>query len=149
MPNAEPDAAFLEGAYQALKLRVQGMAKNLTPDKEAKRLTPDEISTLWNTRHMTLEQEWELWKALKPDGTPLYSPEAIGMLVFRDRERLAKSGGNVEPADQIKTANRIAKQEAVKRAANAPPPDPLAQPMTPAGPPEMAGLPLGGQPDGQ
>lgn len=112
----QPDDAFMEGLYQTFMSKAKGMAPFINSDG-AKKLTPDEISLLWNKRAMPIEKEWELHRAVNPDGSPMYSREQIGLMVYPERERLAKSGGNIEPKAFIGQANRIAQREAAKRQA--------------------------------
>lgn len=128
MPLVEPNEEFLEGLYQHLKQRVQGMATQLSPDTEVtKKLNQDEISTLWNTRGMPLDAEWEMWRQLQPDGTPRFTPEQIGLAVFPHREGLAKRGGRIEPREQARWVNSRAQWETAKREAEAAGLPPLAQ----------------------
>lgn len=113
----QPNEAFFAKGYELLKDRARRMAGQVASDEGAKKLSEDEISTLWNERAMPLEQEWELHRARQADGTPTYTPEQIGLLVFPKREQLAKSGGRLEPNEVTAWANRRAEKEAAKRAA--------------------------------
>lgn len=124
MAVVEPNEQFLEGLYQAMRARAVDLAKQLAPDASGKELTPDEIHLLWNTRAMPLEQEWALWSQTNPDGTPTFTPEQIGLMVFPQREGLAKRGGRVEPREQTLWANQQAKRSAARRVAEPLPPDP-------------------------
>lgn len=114
MPQG-PDDAFLEGLYQTIRKRAAGMAVHLQPGYGAKELDGDELETVWNRRAMPLEAEWELHRAKKEDGTPLYTRRQIGLMVFPDREKLAKSGGRVEPKEVTKWVNSVARRMAAKR----------------------------------
>lgn len=117
MPSG-PDDAFLEGMYQTMRKRAESMAPHFRPGYGAKELDGDELETVWNRRALTLEQEWELHRAVAEDGvTPRYTREQIGLLVFPDREKLAKSGGRVEPKEWISWVNSTAKRMAARRAA--------------------------------
>lgn len=110
------NADFLEGLYQAMRKRAEGLANHFKPGYDTKELTPDDVETIWNRRHLTIEQEWELWRAVNPDGTPMYTPEMIGSMVFKDREGLIRSGGRVEPKEWTRFANQTAKRMAERRA---------------------------------
>jgi hypothetical protein len=126
VPLVEPSSEFLDGLWEQAKARVADMAGQFAPDKaDTRKLTPDDISMLWNTRAMPLEKEWELWRAVKPDGSPMYTREEIGKLVFPEREKLALRGGRIEPKSQISWVNAEAKRQEAKRLAQAPPPDPM------------------------
>jgi hypothetical protein len=116
MPSG-PDEGFLEGLYQAMRSRAQGMAPMFQPGADSTELTPDDKFTLWERRAIPLEQEWELWRAKNPDGTPMYTREQIGLMVFRDREKLSKSGGHLEPKEWIAEANHLAREASKRRAA--------------------------------
>lgn len=107
---------FLEGLYRAMRRRAETLAAHFQPGYDAKELDGDDFEALWNRRHLTIEQEWELWRARNTDGTPMHTPEMIGSMVFRDREKLIKSGGRVEPKEWISFANTTAKRMAAKRA---------------------------------
>lgn len=120
MPDLQqPGPAFLEGMYQAIRSRAAGMAPRFQPGYDATELDGDDLEVVWNERAMPLEQEWELHRAMKPDGTPLYTREQIGLMVFHKREKLAKSGGRVEPKEWISWTNQTAKRMAAKREARA------------------------------
>lgn len=125
---------FFRGLFEQMKGHAMGMAGAADAD-ELEKLTPDEKLMLWNRRAMPIEKEWELHREVNPDGTPRYTPEDIGLMVFPDRERLAKSGGRIEPKEFAREANRLAKRAAERRALEAPPPEPLmpAMPMPPNG----------------
>jgi hypothetical protein len=113
-----PNRDFLKGAYEAMRTRAQGIADQMKPGVGATELDSDDFETVWNRRAMSLEEEWELWRQRQPDGvTPLYSPEQIGTMVFKDREKLIKSGGRVEPKEWISFANTAAKRMRAKREA--------------------------------
>lgn len=116
MPSG-PDKTFLEGLYQAMRARAATMAPHFQPGYGAQELDGDDLETLWNHRSLTLEQEWELWRARNPDGTPMYTPELIGSMVFKDREGLIRSGGRVEPKEWIGWANSTAKRMQARREA--------------------------------
>lgn len=106
---------FFEGLYQQQRARAAAMAEASDVDSSVKKLTPEEFSTIWNRRAMPLEKEWELFRQRNEDGTPTYTREQIGLMVFPDREKLAKSGGKFEPREFIKNANAIARRESAKR----------------------------------
>jgi hypothetical protein len=126
VPLAEPNSDFLEGLWQQARARVGDMAGQFTPDPETtKTLDSGDVETLWNLRAMPLEKEWELHRATKPDGSPMFTPEQIGLMVFPHRERLMKSGGRVEPKEQVRWANQMAKRQQAKRMAQPPPTDPM------------------------
>lgn len=119
MPTG-PDQAFLDGLYQTIRKRAAGMAPHFQPGYDATELDGDDLEAVWNERAMPLEAEWELHRALGPDGvTPLYTREQIGLMVFPKRERLAKSGGRVEPKEWISWANSTAKRMEKRRAERA------------------------------
>jgi hypothetical protein len=138
MPVSNPDDEYMEGLWQRIKAEVGQMAPMLAPDTDARKLNGDDVSMLFNKRHMSLEEEWNLWRAKNPDGTPMFTREMIGLMVFKDREGLAKRGGRLEPKDQIQWVNQQAKREAARRQAQAPPPDPMTSMMS-ATPAEMPG----------
>lgn len=120
MADQHVNAEFLEGLYQTIRKRAAGMAPNFSPGYDSKELDGDDLETVWNRRAMPLEDEWELHRAVQEDGvTPLYTKEQIGLLVFPDREKLAKSGGRVEPSEWIRWVNFQAKRMAAKREAQA------------------------------
>lgn len=102
---------FMRGAMEAAIEKAKGLAPYFGPGYGAKKVQPDEINTAWNTREMSVEQEWDLWRQRKPDGSPMYTPEEIGLKVFPHRERLAKSGGRIQPRDWIAWANQQAERQ--------------------------------------
>lgn len=106
--------AFMRGLWDATKAKAAGMAAYAAPGMGGRELSDEEIAQAWNTRALSVEQEWDLWRQRKPDGSPQYTPEEIGMQVFPHREKLAKSGGRVEPKDWIGWANRRAEHEQKK-----------------------------------
>lgn len=116
MPGT-PTPEFIEGLYDAMRKRAADMAPSFAPGYGTKKMTPEDVETVWNRRAMPVEQEWELWRAVKPDGSPMYTPAQIGMQVFPEREKFAKSGGRVEPKEWITFANQTAKRMAAKREA--------------------------------
>jgi hypothetical protein len=116
MPDT-PTPHFIEGLYQAMRKRAADLAPHFAPGYGTKAMTPDDLDAVWNRRAMPLEQEWELHRQKKDDGTPLYTPAQIGLLVFPEREKLAKSGGRVEPSEWISWSNQQAKRQAAKREA--------------------------------
>lgn len=115
----QPSPEFLEGLYQRMRARAAGMAPRFQPGTDSTELDGDDLETLWNKRAMPVEQEWELHRAVKEDSTPLYSREQIGLMVFPEREKLAKSGGRVEPKEFIRWANRTAQRMRARRDARA------------------------------
>jgi hypothetical protein len=126
MPGPQDTPAFIEGLYEAMRKRAADLAPNFAPGYGTKEMTPEDVDLVWNRRVMPVEQEWELWRQTKPDGTPMYTPNQIGLLVFPDREKFAKSGGRVEPAEWIPFVNQTAKRMAAKREAQAAlSPDPM------------------------
>ena len=113
----QPDDVFLEGLYQTFMAHAKGLAPLISSDG-AQKLNQDEIDILWDhPRAMPIEKEWELHRAVQDDGSPMYSPEQIGLMVWPQRERIAKSGGHIEPKDFIRAANRQAARMQVKRQA--------------------------------
>jgi hypothetical protein len=127
MPTG-PDEGFLEGLYQAFRSRAEGLAPMFQPGYDATEMDGDDIETVWNRRSMSLEDEWKLHQAKNPDGSPMYSRELIGSMVFKDREGLIRSGGRVEPKEWIAFANTTAKRMAAKREARAAAMSPLTAP---------------------
>ena len=115
MPS-EPTPKFIEGLYEAMRKRAADLAPHFSPGYGTAELDSEDLETLWDRRAMPLEKEWELHRAMKTDGTPLYTPAQIGQLVFPERAKLAASGGRVEPKEQIKWVNRTAQRMAEKRA---------------------------------
>lgn len=130
MALPESNNAFMEGLYQQMKQRAKSMAPMLSTDEDARKLNADDVSMLWNRRSMPVEKEWELFRARNPDGTPMFTREQIGLMVFPDREGLAKRGGRIEPKDQISFVNQTAQREAMKRQAQMPPSDPTHDMLT-------------------
>ena len=120
MSLPEPNDDFMEGLYQQMKSRAELMAPQLAPDTDAKKLTPVDVDMLWDRRHMSLEEEWRLWRQTNADGSPMFTREQIGLMVFRDREGLSKRGGRIEPKDQIPWTNQQAKRAEARRAAMMP-----------------------------
>ena len=118
MPSG-PDKDFFEGLYQSMRGRAAGMAERFKPGYGSKELDGDDLETLWNRRAMSIEQEWALHRELNQDGTPAYTREQIGLQVFPDREKLAKSGGRVEPREFISWTNAMARRMEKKRAERA------------------------------
>lgn len=92
MPEPTEAELFTQGLWTSMKERAAGAARVYGPGSNNKELTPDEEATIWNTRTMPLEKEWDLWR----QGL---TPEEIGLQVFGDREKLVKSGGRLEPKD--------------------------------------------------
>ena len=115
MAEQQVNAEFLEGMYQAMRKRAESMAPHFKPGYDAKELDGDDLDTVWNRRAMSLEQEWELHRAVNEDGSPKFTRRQIGLMVFPDREKLAKSGGRVEPAEVISWVNSTAKRMAARR----------------------------------
>jgi len=118
----QPDGPFIKGLYEKLRQRARMMAPQVDTNGQTKDLTPDEISLLWNRRHIPIEQEWELWRQGRTPETadqPQLTREEIGLMVFKDREKLAKMGGRIEPKEFVLWANKQAEKEAAKRAAAA------------------------------
>src|SRR5215475_7294483 len=121
-PADRPQEEFSRGLWEAMKGSTAAVADHFAPGFGGKELSPQEELAIWNERHLTLEQEWELWRAG-------FTPEEIGLKVFQNRQRLAKSGGRLEPAQEIAYANAIAKRsEQAKREADASPHEPT-QPL--------------------
>lgn len=139
---------FFEGLYQQMRKTAAGMAGAADADDDLKKLTLDEKLRLWDQRDMPVEKEWELHRAVNEDGSPMYSPRQIGLMVFKNRERIAKSGGNIEPKEFIKEANRLEKLAAARRSSLAPPPDMTQTPMTTTGPLAGAGSSLPAETEG-
>jgi len=119
MADQQVNAEFLEGLYQTIRKQASGMAPKFSPGYDSAELDGDELETVWNRRAMPIEQEWALHRAVKEDGTPLYSRRQIGLMVFPDREKLAKSGGRVEPHEWISWTNQTARRMAQRRAERA------------------------------
>lgn len=130
-----PTPEFIEGLYNAMRKRAADMAPHFAPGYGTKEMTPEDTELVWNRRAMPVEQEWALWRAVKEDGTPMYTPAQIGMQVFPEREKLAKSGGRVEPKEWITFSNTLAKRMAAKREGQ--------QQAAMAAPPMMEGDPNG------
>jgi len=130
----KPQEDFSAGLWDAMKGSVAGVSDHFAPGFGSKELTPAEELSIWNERQLSLEQEWELWRAG-------FTPQEIGLKVFGNRQRLAKSGGRVEPADEIAYANRLAlRAEAAKTqkpADHVEPTQPLSPLPNPAGPAEQ------------
>lgn len=125
----QPTNEFLEGLYQKLKGRAAGMADLVGPGVDTEKLSDDEISALWNLRAVPIEKEWEMWRQGRTPETahlPTMTREEIGLAVYPNREKLAKSGGRSEPKDFIPWMNKRAEKEAAKRAAQQPAPFPDA-----------------------
>lgn len=114
----QPNDAFYQKGYEILRDRVRRMAGQVKPDEDTKKLTQDEIDTLWDTRSMPREQEWALWR----QGN--LSREQIGMMVHPYREPLAKSDGRLEPVEVTRWVNKQEQRMQAKRAAMAPPIEP-------------------------
>lgn len=109
VPKYQPQSReYAKQLWEKFKEDAANTAARIGTGYDTKQLTMDEKLAIWNDRALTVEQEWELWRAGE------LSPEAIGMRVFPKREQLAKSGGNLEPDLWIKAANHYA-QEAEKR----------------------------------
>ena len=122
MPPKMPSDDFLAGLYETMRGRAAGLAPHFQPGYGATELDGDDLETVWNRRAMPIEKEWELWRQGRTPETahlPMLSPEHIGLLVFPDREKLAKSGGRVEPHEFISWTNAMAKRMAAKRDAQA------------------------------
>jgi hypothetical protein len=67
-------------------------------------ITPEEELALWNERHLSIEQEHDLWR----QGL---TPEEIGLRMFPNREILAVSEGRAQsPSAQIQYVNSMAKR---------------------------------------
>lgn len=126
MPDTGPSPEFLKGLYEALRGRAAGLAPHFQPGYDSAELDGADVETLWHRRSMPLEAEWALHRARNPDGTPTYTREQIGLMVFKDREKLAKSGGRVEPKEWIawtnSTARRMEKKRAARETSEAPTP---------------------------
>ena len=119
MPDT-PTPKFIEGLYDAIRKRAADLAPKFGPGYGTKALTPDDLEAVWNRRSMPLEQEWNLWRQGRTPETahlPTLTPAQIGLMVFPEREKLAKSGGRVEPSEFISWTNQTAKRMAEKRAA--------------------------------
>src|SRR5688572_9510132 len=99
MASTKDTPAFVKGLYEAMKKRAADIAPQFAPGYGTKELTPDDAYEIWHRRAMPLEKEWALWGETLPDGSPKYTPEQIGLLVFPDREKYVKSGGRIEPKD--------------------------------------------------
>jgi hypothetical protein len=98
----------LRGLWDQMKARAKGMSIVYGPGYDNKPLSREEEKTLFRQRALSVEQEHELWRATNQDGSPMYTPERIGQLVFDQREKLAKSGGRIEPKQWIKYLNDLA-----------------------------------------
>lgn len=110
MADEAPSKKLVAGLYKAMLGRARSLAPHFEPGDGSKKLTPDDELTVWNYRELDQEQEWELWRAVKPDGTPQLTPEEIGDKVFPKRRPLITGGGRIEPKEQIAYAMRIAKR---------------------------------------
>lgn len=111
------DESFLRGAFETLMKRAEGMAPHFAASG-GKKLSDEEIETAWNTRALSVEQEWELWRQGNTPETahlPKLTPEEIGLKVFPHREKLAKSGGRIEPKQFIGWANSYAERQFKKQ----------------------------------
>lgn len=112
--------AFMRGLFDATIERAKGLAGYMDPGMGGKRLSDDEIDAAWNTRALTVEQEWNLWRQGRtPEsvarGERMLSPEEIGMQVFPHREKLGKSGGRIMPKAYADWVNQRANREEKKR----------------------------------
>jgi hypothetical protein len=116
MAEKSPGEERAKGLYQAAVEHAKGLAPHFQPGYGTKELTPDEIDLLFDQRALSVEQEHELWRATKEDGTPMYSPEEIGTKVFPERLKLASGGGRFEPKDQHAWINKQAKRAEQRRA---------------------------------
>ena len=114
-PKDAPTTQFLDGLWEAVKGRAASMAPVFGSGSGGTTLSRDQIDLLWNERHLTPEQEAALWQ----QGL---TPEEIGMQVFKNRERLMKSGGRIEPSQWISWANRQAQRMHDKQQAEQPAP---------------------------
>lgn len=115
-PQDRPSQQFLDGLWEATKGRAASMAPVFGEGAGGTTLSQAKIDVLWNERHLSPEQEAELWQ----QGL---TPEEIGLQVFKNRERLMKSGGRIEPAQWISWCNRQARRMHDQRQAEQPAPE--------------------------
>lgn len=111
MPEPQsPDERRVKGLYQAALENAKGLATHFQPGYGTKELTPADTDMLWNERALSVEQEHDLWRAVKPDGTPQFTPEEIGLQVFPKRLGLMQGGGRIEPKAQHAWVNTQARR---------------------------------------
>ena len=111
MPDQTQQERYLSGLWNQMKQRSAGLATTVGPGIDTKSLTPAEHDRLWDERFLTIEQEHDLWRQGRtPEtaGQPILSPEEIGMRVFQNREKLAKTGGRLEPSQWYDYISRMA-----------------------------------------
>lgn len=130
MPDDSKTEVFISGLWDRMKERAAGMAAAYGGGMNTKKLTRDEEKLLFRAR-------------TDADGKPGISDEeaishlqagmsreAVGLLMYPRREKLAKSGGRLEPKDWIDYLNRLADEvEAEDRAGEAAQPIPAEQQM--------------------
>jgi len=117
--------AFVRGLFDAAVQRARGLAGYMDPGMGGKRLSDQDIDAAWNTRALSVEQEWDLWRQGRTSeslarGERALTPEEIGMQVFPHREKLGKSGGRIMPKEYAQWVNGRAKREEDKRQAAQP-----------------------------
>ncbi len=109
---------YLSGLWESMKQRSAGLATTVGPGVDTKSLTPLQHDQLWDERFLTIEQEWKLWeqgRTPETAGQPILSPEEIGMRVFANREKLAKTGGRLEPSAWYAYTSRMAARAEARR----------------------------------
>jgi hypothetical protein len=109
---------FLRGLFETTVEKARGMSAYMAPGLGGKKLSDEDVSLAWNTRALTVEQEWDLWRIGRtPEtaGQRILTPEEIGMQVFPHRERIAKSGGRVQPKEWFSWVNQRAERERKKK----------------------------------
>lgn len=110
---------FMRGLFEQTVEKARGVAAYMSPGLGGKKLTPAEEEMAWSERALSVEQEWDLWRLGRTPETagqrPL-TPEEIGLQVFPKRERIAKSGGRVQPKEWVAWVNSYAERQRKKRA---------------------------------
>lgn len=135
---------FMRGLFETTVEKARGMAGYMSPGLGGKKLSDADVSLAWNERALTVEQEWDLWRVGRtPEtaGQRPFTPEEIGLQVFPKRERIAKSGGRVEPKEWMVWVNQRAEHERKKQ-------EQQASPMMAEGQTDGSGLLVpGNEPD--
>lgn len=141
----EKTTTHLEGLWNRMKDMAGGMAGVYGQGYNTKPLNEHEELMLWNKRALSLDQEWALWRqgrTPETQGQPILTPEEIGLKVFPEREKLAKSGGRVEPKDWHAYIKKMADKSEAQFQATREPPDMTGAPtMTEAPSAEPLSLP--------
>lgn len=113
--NDAPTQKFMDNLWEAVKGRAKAMAPVFGEGSGGTALSRDHIDMLWSERHLTPEQEAQLWRqgrtpeSIAAGEKPL-TPEEIALQVFQNRERLMKSGGRIEPNQWVSWCNATARR---------------------------------------